>query len=140
MTEPQYHKQPTTFDPTKEDIPEEAPLAQGHSRELADEVREADAEHTEAVQAENEQADERRAEGLPPEVGPRAPGDHAGEDNETTSDASQEDGECPPSGSVEEVKTWVGDDPQRAQSALDAERDGQNRSTLIAHLEGIVNG
>jgi hypothetical protein len=69
MTEPQYHKQPTTFDPTKDDIPEEAPLAQGHSRELADEVREADIEHTEAVRAENEQASEREAEGLSPRSG-----------------------------------------------------------------------
>jgi multidrug resistance efflux pump len=143
MTEPQYHKQPTTFDPTKDDIPEEAPLAQGHSRELADEVREADIEHTEAVRAENEQASEREAQGLSPQVGPREPGDHAGEDTETdTAETTYEapsESEDVPQGSVEEIKTWAGDDPERAQRALDAERAGQNRSTLVAHLEGIVN-
>lgn len=41
-----------------------------------------------------------------------------------------------PEGTIEEVKAWVGDDPERAQVALDAELAGQNRSSLIAWLEG----
>jgi hypothetical protein len=33
------------------------------------------------------------------------------------------------------VLVWVGDDPERARQALDAERAGQHRSTLITELE-----
>lgn len=43
-----------------------------------------------------------------------------------------------PDGTVQEVVDWVGDDPARAQQALDAERAGQNRTTLIAQLEPIA--
>jgi len=43
-----------------------------------------------------------------------------------------------PQGTVAEVLDWVGDDPARANEALDAEYDGQNRSTLIAQLEAIA--
>jgi len=124
MSEPEYHKQPTTFDPTKPDIPDDAPLAQGHDRELAEKVAEADHEHTEAVQAEAEQ----------PEVGPRDPGDHAGQDNPDSSDDSSD----VPQGSVDEVLAWVGDDRDRASRALEAERSGQQRTTLIAKLEAIA--
>jgi hypothetical protein len=46
-----------------------------------------------------------------------------------------ENGE-PPEGTIEEVKAWVGDDPDRAQQALDAEEAGQQRQTLMAWLEG----
>lgn len=42
-----------------------------------------------------------------------------------------------PDGTVTEVLDWVGDDPERAQAALVAEREGSNRSTLIAQLETI---
>ena len=40
-----------------------------------------------------------------------------------------------PEGTATEVLDWVGDDPDRAQQALDAERAGKNRSTLISQLE-----
>jgi hypothetical protein len=41
------------------------------------------------------------------------------------------------SGSVASIKEWVGDNPQRAQKALDAENaSGSTRSTLVSHLEG----
>ena len=43
-----------------------------------------------------------------------------------------------PTGTVDDVKEWVGDDPDRAQQALDAELDGQNRTTLIDWLEARV--
>jgi len=42
-----------------------------------------------------------------------------------------------PEGTVQEVLDWVGDDPGRAQEAIDAERAGSNRSTLITQLESI---
>ena len=136
MTEPEYHKQPTTFDPKQPEIPEDAPLAQGHSRELADEVREADIEHTAAVEQEAKDAQEREADGESPEVGPRAPGDHAGETS-ASSDGGSDDS-CPPQGSIDEVLAWVGDDSDRASAALEAEQTGQQRTTLISKLEAIA--
>jgi hypothetical protein len=45
-----------------------------------------------------------------------------------------------PTGTVQDVLDWVGDDPERAQEALVAERDGQNRSTLVSQLESISCG
>lgn len=45
------------------------------------------------------------------------------------------EGDEPPDGTIEEVKAWVGDDPDRAQAALTAEESGQERQTLIAWLE-----
>jgi hypothetical protein len=45
-----------------------------------------------------------------------------------------------PEGTVQEVLDWVGDDPTRAASALDAERNGQQRSTLMTKLEAIASG
>jgi|SRR5262245_24273729 len=44
-----------------------------------------------------------------------------------------------PAGTIAEVLAWVGDDPARAQQALDAELAGQNRSTLISQLEAIAS-
>lgn len=46
--------------------------------------------------------------------------------------------ESVPGGTISEVLDWVGDDPDRAQTALEAERAGQNRSTLISQLETIA--
>lgn len=65
MTDPNYLRQPTTLDPGVE-IPKDAPLGQGQTKETAARTREAAEEHKQAVQ------DAR------PELGePRAPGDHA---------------------------------------------------------------
>jgi hypothetical protein len=61
-----YHKQPATLDPNVE-IPEDAPLAQGHTREDAGDVRDAQLEHAKQVEAEAKSD----------EVGAREPGDHA---------------------------------------------------------------
>lgn len=44
-----------------------------------------------------------------------------------------------PEGTVAEVLDWVGDDPGRARAALDAERTGANRSSLINQIEPIAN-
>jgi hypothetical protein len=41
----------------------------------------------------------------------------------------------PPTGTISAVRGWVGDAPRRAQLALDAERAGQQHSTLLAELE-----
>lgn len=47
--------------------------------------------------------------------------------------------ETVPEGSIAKVLDWVGDDPDRAQEALDVERESDNpRSTLVAQLEDIV--
>jgi hypothetical protein len=43
-----------------------------------------------------------------------------------------------PEGSIKTVLAWVGDDRAKAQAALDAEKDGQQRSTLIKELEDIL--
>jgi IPT/TIG domain-containing protein len=52
--------------------------------------------------------------------------------------AAEREDDAVPEGSVAEVLAWVGHDPQRAAQALDAERAGQNRSTLIAQLGDIA--
>jgi hypothetical protein len=43
-----------------------------------------------------------------------------------------------PQGTIAEVLDWVGEDPDRADLALQAEYLGQNRSTLITQLEAIA--
>jgi hypothetical protein len=43
-----------------------------------------------------------------------------------------------PEGSIKTVLAWVGDDKTKAQAALDAEQEGQQRSTLIKELEDIL--
>lgn len=44
----------------------------------------------------------------------------------------------PPTGTVAEVRAWVGGSPARARRALDAERVGQKRSTLLTELERLL--
>lgn len=39
-----------------------------------------------------------------------------------------------PEGTVAEVLDWAGDDPHRRQAALEAERAGKNRKTVIEAL------
>ncbi len=41
-------------------------------------------------------------------------------------------------GTIQDVKDRVGDDLDLAKRALDAERNGENRSTLISHLVALV--
>ena len=43
-----------------------------------------------------------------------------------------------PEGTIAEVKAWVGDDTDRAARALEAEQNGQRRTTLITWLEDRV--
>lgn len=116
-SDPNLTRQPSTLDPRVE-IPDDAPKAQGHGDDEAADVKEAQESFKQAVEEEAER----------PEVGPRKPGDHAG------SDDNQDENEVP-SGNVEDVKAWVGDDPDRAKQALQAEQSGQNRSTLVTWLQ-----
>lgn len=44
-----------------------------------------------------------------------------------------------PEGSIKEVLGWVREDATRAQAALDAEKAGEKRTTLISKLEAIIN-
>jgi hypothetical protein len=44
-----------------------------------------------------------------------------------------------PEGSAATVLAWVGDDKERAQAALDAEAEGQKRTTLTHKLKAIVD-
>lgn len=123
----EYHDAPYTLD-TQREIPEkdEAPPAAGHDEEMAETVKEFDDAFTEAQEG---------IVALDPEP-PYQPGEGPGqEDLGQSSDDADEDSDEPPDGTKDDVLDWVGDDPDRAQQALDAERDGQNRSTLIAELE-----
>jgi hypothetical protein len=45
-----------------------------------------------------------------------------------------------PTGTIQTILSWVGDDPQRAQAALDKERAGLRRARLITKLEAIASG
>lgn len=44
-----------------------------------------------------------------------------------------------PEGSVKSVLAWVGTDADRANAALDAERSGDKRSSLIQKLEALTD-
>jgi hypothetical protein len=135
MTEPVYHKQPHTQDPTKEPPEEGAPLAQGHSPEQAADVAEAIADHKQGVEDEQQALEEHG------EVGPRAPGDHAGEDNEPSDDQTTygPDSPYPSDGSVDDVLAWVNGDRDRAQEAYDAEQQRPTpRTTLVGKLSQML--
>ena len=54
-------------------------------------------------------------------------------------DAPVADVQAVPEGSIKDVLAWVGDDATKAQNALDAEKTGEKRTTLISKLEAIIN-
>jgi hypothetical protein len=134
----QYHDAPHTLD-SQRDIDEEAPPSAGHDEESAEEVRERDAAFTEGVKEERERIAEHG------EVGPGDPTlekdddgvpieKDDGPEQVTTTTTTTKDSDVP-DGTINEVLDWVGDDPDKAQRALDVERTGQNRSSLISQLE-----
>jgi hypothetical protein len=45
-----------------------------------------------------------------------------------------------PEGSAAKILEWVGEDRERASAALEAEKSGQGRKTLVAKLEGLLEG
>lgn len=51
-----------------------------------------------------------------------------------------EDPEGPREGTAEYVLAQVDNDPAKAQAALDEEKAGKNRSSLVKKLEAIVGG
>jgi hypothetical protein len=58
---------------------------------------------------------------------------------EATGDAEVVEGEEPPiNRSTADVQNWVGDDPVKADRALDAERRNKNRSGLVSWLEKVA--
>lgn len=65
----------------------------------------------------------------------------ADETVEDTPSAEEAKTEEVPAGSINEVKDWVGDDLERAQAALDAERAAEDggRSTFIKYLEDMIS-
>lgn len=44
-----------------------------------------------------------------------------------------------PSGSIKEVLDWVDGDKEKAQQALDAEKAGAERKTLVKELEELLD-
>lgn len=75
-----------------------------------------------------------------PEVDEAAEAEEAEGTEEEAEDTEEESGDEVPDGTVDEVKEWVGDDPEKAQKALDAENESDTpRSTLVDHLEGLTN-
>lgn len=150
-----YHDQAYTLDPNVE-IPDDAPQAVGHDEEGAEHVKERSDAFREDAQAAVEaqaQADQEWAERDPKptpsellaerghEPAPDDASTSQGGDPDATDDSDEPQTESggasdgPPDGTVQDVLDWVGDDPDRAQTALDAEQAGQNRATLIAELE-----
>lgn len=126
MSLPHYHDQPATLDERIE-IPEDAPLAQGHTEEKAADVRDALEDHKDAIRqaAEN------------PDVGPGDPTNPPGENPQGETDETDETDDVP-DGSIDDVLDWVGDDHARAQRALGAENcKSTPRSSLITKLESI---
>lgn len=44
-----------------------------------------------------------------------------------------------PAGTVNEILEWVGDDKERASEALEAEKAGAGRKTLVSALEDLLS-
>ena len=58
---------------------------------------------------------------------------------EGTGEADVVPGDQPPvDKSIADVQTWVGDDYVKAERALEAERNGRNRSSLVLWLEKVA--
>lgn len=72
-----------------------------------------------------------------------AAGAHALRAGETSAEDDSADtadtDDYPEGGTIPEVKEWVGDDPDRAQDALDRENEGGSpRVTLVEHLQSLL--
>lgn len=72
------------------------------------------------------------------ESNPYAPAAKSDEPTTSVEETNNESLEVP-KGTVHEVLHWVGDDKEKAQIALDAEKDGAERVTLIHALEEILD-
>lgn len=61
-------------------------------------------------------------------------------ESESVTEAPKDSTGDVPEGSIKDVIKWVGDDVDRAKKALAVEKKGDKRSTLIAKLEGVIEG
>lgn len=59
---------------------------------------------------------------------------------EPVEDAPEATTEAVPEGPAKDVLAWVGEDLARAEQALEAEKAGQKRSTLMTKLDAIIKG
>lgn len=131
-----YHEAAHTLDLNIEipDADEAAPAA-GHNEQMAEHVKQQSDEFREHVAEEAAAQAERDQEWAERDPKP-SPSELLQERGfEPAPEEGGEAGGDVPDGTVDEVLDWVGDDPDRAQQALQAEQEGQNRSTLIAELE-----
>lgn len=69
---------------------------------------------------------------------PYAAGDFVEDAPEVRGEAEEPQAPVVPAGNVSEVLEWVGEDKERAQLALDAEKAGHNRKTLVKQLKELV--
>ena len=131
-----------------------------HDQQDAEEVKEKAYAHRQAVEDEAKAAQEKATEWAERDPKPRPSellqerGSEPTPDTETSGEnessetsgadadaeqASEEPetqmGSDVPTGNMQEVLDWAGDDPDRIQQALNAERAGQNRSSLVTELE-----
>jgi hypothetical protein len=62
--------------------------------------------------------------------------------NDAVFDKEEPAGDFDPDGTVKEIESWVGDDPERAREALAAEqaKGDKARSTLVEHLQDVIEG
>jgi len=56
----------------------------------------------------------------------------------TRREVEEPQGPVVPAGNVSEVLEWVGEDQERAQLALDAEKAGHGRKTLLKQLKELL--
>jgi hypothetical protein len=133
-TIPHYHYQASTLDERVE-IPEDAPLAQGHDDDKAAEVKQASDAFRDAA-AEQKRVEAERAEQR--EAERRVQGDERQTAQSDQSDEPQSQEDDVPDGSIDDVLGWVGDDHERAQRALEAENEKTSpRTSLVSKLETI---
>jgi hypothetical protein len=142
-TIPHYHYQAATLDERVE-IPEDAPLAQGHDDDKAAEVKQASDAFRDAAaeqkRVEAERAEQREAERRD-QAERRVQGDErqtAQSDQSDQSDEPQSQDDDVPDGSIDDVLGWVGDDHERAQRALEVENEKSSpRTSLVSKLETL---
>jgi hypothetical protein len=58
----------------------------------------------------------------------------------TKSEPVQEEKLEAPEGTVAEILDWVGEDVEKAKVALEAEKAGKKRKSLIEELEALIEG
>lgn len=83
--------------------------------------------------------DEVAAGGAASDSGPVPEADDGEPEPDPPASAETVDGDVP-DGNIADILDWVGDDPTRAQMALDVEQAGKARSSLIGQLSAVIDG